>query len=297
MLQAGHRRNNSGDVGLWRRPASDEEEVSGGMRSRRSRSELVLTRGDAFDRRPRHQRRRQGAIADLRRGRRGGVGGSVRRRGRRAEAGGSADRRGIGGRESCFGLRSLRLARFPRAVAVLTPFKSGGRSLVSALGALKLRTERYAIKELPVWRPGQSSTVMRRQRKSIKRLVEKSIKTAGRGVLKGAGPRPQDDPDVAVVAVARNPQRGPAAAYAELNRDEGPAGPAVSRRVRARPAVRPGLRARSVVLGADAGAVRGRRERVCPTRRAARRAEGGRPRAAGAEQLRADHDPRGAAGY
>ena len=59
MLQAGHRRNNSGDVGLWRRPASDEEEVSRGMRSRRSRSELVMTRGDAFDRRPRHQRRRQ----------------------------------------------------------------------------------------------------------------------------------------------------------------------------------------------------------------------------------------------
>ena len=38
MLQAGHRRNNSGDVGLWRRPASDEEEVVRGMRSRRSRS-------------------------------------------------------------------------------------------------------------------------------------------------------------------------------------------------------------------------------------------------------------------
>ena len=49
MLQAGHRRNNSGDVGLWRRPASDEEEVARGMRSRRSRSELVLTCGDAFD--------------------------------------------------------------------------------------------------------------------------------------------------------------------------------------------------------------------------------------------------------
>ena len=66
---------------------------------------------------------------------------------------------------------------------------------------------------------------MRRQRKSLKRLVEKSIKTAGRGVLKGAGPRPQDDPDVAVVAVARNPRDALAAAYAELNRDEGPAGP------------------------------------------------------------------------
>ena len=115
--------------------------------------------------------------------------------------------------------------RDPRAVAVLTPFKAGGRSLVSALGELKLRTERYAIKELPVWRPGQSSTVMRRQRKSIKRLVEKSIKAAGRGVLKGAGPRPQDDPDVAVVAVTRNPREALASAYAELNRDEGPAGP------------------------------------------------------------------------
>ena len=55
--------------------------------------------------------------------------------------------------------------------------------------------------------------------------MEKSIKTAGRGVLKGAGPRPQDDPDVAVVAVARNPRDALAAAYAELNRDEGPAGP------------------------------------------------------------------------
>ena len=115
--------------------------------------------------------------------------------------------------------------RDPRAVAVLTPFKAGGRSLISALGELKLRTERYAIKELPVWRPGQSSTVMRRQRKSIKRLVEKSIKAAGRGVLKGAGPRPQDDPDVAVVAVTRNPREALASAYAELNRDEGPAGP------------------------------------------------------------------------
>ena len=59
MLQAGHRRNNSGDVGLWRRPASDEEEVVRGMRSRRSRSELVMTRGDVFDRRPRKDKRRQ----------------------------------------------------------------------------------------------------------------------------------------------------------------------------------------------------------------------------------------------
>ena len=129
----------------------------------------------------------------------------MRRRGRRAESGGSADRR-AGGRESRASAFDRCAWRDPRAVAVLTPFKSGGRSLVSALGELKLRTERYAIKELPVWRPGQSSTVMRRQRKSIKRLVEKSIKTAGRGVLKGAGPRPQDDPDVAVVAVARSPR-------------------------------------------------------------------------------------------
>ena len=223
MLQAGHRRNNSGDVGLWRRPASDEEEVSRGMRSRRSRSELVLTRGDAFDRRPRHQRRRQKrlrtcaavVVAAL-------VGACA--------VAAVAQRRGVA---PIVALADVNHAsafdrcawRDPRAVAVLTPFKSGGRSLVGAVGELKLRTERYAIKELPVWRPGQSSTVMRRQRKSIKRLVEKSIKTAGRGVLKGAGPRPQDDPDVAVVAVARSPHEALAAAYAELNRDEGPAGP------------------------------------------------------------------------
>ena len=193
------------------------------MRSRRSRSELVLTRGDAFDRRPRHQRRRQRrlrtcaavVVAAL-------VGACA--------VAAVAQSRAIAPivaladvtRASAFDRCAW---RDPRAVAVLTPFKAGGRSLVSALGELKLRTERYAIKELPVWRPGQSSTVMRRQRKSIKRLVEKSIKAAGRGVLKGAGPRPQDDPDVAVVAVTRNPREALAAAYAELNRDEGPAGP------------------------------------------------------------------------
>ena len=223
MLQAGHRRNNSGDVGLWRRPASDEEEVVRGMRSRRSRSELVMTRGDVFDRRPRKDKRRQRrlrtcaalVVATL-------VGACA--------VAAVAQSRAIA---PIIALADVTHAsafdrcawRDPRAVAVLTPFKAGGRSLTSALGELKLRTERYAIRELPVWRPGQSATVMRRQRKSLKRLVEKSIKTAGRGVLKGAGPRPQDDPDVAVVAVARNPRDALAAAYAELNRDEGPAGP------------------------------------------------------------------------
>ena len=182
-----------------------------------------MTRGDAFDRRPRHQRRRQRrlrtcaavVVAAL-------VGACA--------VAAVAQSRGVApivaladvARASAFDRCAW---RDPRAVAVLTPFKAGGRSLVSALGELKLRTERYAIKELPVWRPGQSSTVMRRQRKSIKRLVEKSIKAAGRGVLKGAGPRPQDDPDVAVVAVTRNPREALASAYAELNRDEGPAGP------------------------------------------------------------------------
>ena len=182
-----------------------------------------MTRGDAFDRRPRHQRRRQRrlrtcaavVVAAL-------VGACA--------VAAVAQSRAIAPivaladvtRASAFDRCAW---RDPRAVAVLTPFKAGGRSLVSALGELKLRTERYAIKELPVWRPGQSSTVMRRQRKSIKRLVEKSIKAAGRGVLKGAGPRPQDDPDVAVVAVTRNPREALASAYAELNRDEGPAGP------------------------------------------------------------------------
>ena len=182
-----------------------------------------MTRGEAFDRRPRHQRRRQRrlrtcaavVVAAL-------VGACA--------VAAVAQSRAIApivaladvARASAFDRCAW---RDPRAVAVLTPFKAGGRSLVSALGELKLRTERYAIKELPVWRPGQSSTVMRRQRKSIKRLVEKSIKAAGRGVLKGAGPRPQDDPDVAVVAVTRNPREALASAYAELNRDEGPAGP------------------------------------------------------------------------
>ena len=182
-----------------------------------------MTRGEAFDRRPRHQRRRQrrlrtcaavvvaalvGACAVA----------AVAQSQRIAPIVALADVARASAFDRC-------AWRDPRAVAVLTPFKAGGRSLVSALGELKLRTERYAIKELPVWRPGQSSTVMRRQRKSIKRLVEKSIKAAGRGVLKGAGPRPQDDPDVAVVAVTRNPREALASAYAELNRDEGPAGP------------------------------------------------------------------------
>ena len=182
-----------------------------------------MTRGDAFDRRPRHQRRRQrrlrtcaavvvaalvGACAVA----------AVAQSRASAPIIALADVTHASAFDRC-------AWRDPRAVAVLTPFKAGGRSLVSALGELKLRTERYAIKELPVWRPGQSSTVMRRQRKSIKRLVEKSIKAAGRGVLKGAGPRPQDDPDVAVVAVTRNPRAALASAYAELNRDEGPAGP------------------------------------------------------------------------
>ena len=182
-----------------------------------------MTRGDAFDRRPRHQRRRQRrlrtcaavVVAAL-------VGACA--------VAAVAQSRAIA---PIIALADVTHAsafdrcawRDPRAVAVLTPVKAGGRSLVSALGELKLRTERYAIKELPVWRPGQSSTVMRRQRKSIKRLVEKSIKAAGRGVLKGAGPRPQDDPDVAVVAITRNPREALASAYAELNRDEGPAGP------------------------------------------------------------------------
>ena len=49
------------------------------------------------------------------------------------------------------------------------------------------------------------------------------------------------------------------------------------------------------MLGADAGALRGRRS-VFARRGGPRVARGGRPRAAGAEQLRADHDPRGAAG-
>ena len=183
MLQAGHRRNNSGDVGLWRRPASDEEEVVRGMRSRRSRSELVMTRGDVFDRRPRKDKRRQRrlrtcaalVVATL-------VGACA--------VAAVAQSRAIA---PIIALADVTHAsafdrcawRDPRAVAVLTPFKAGGRSLTSALGELKLRTERYAIRELPVWRPGQSATVMRRQRKSLKRLVEKSIKTAGRGVLKG----------------------------------------------------------------------------------------------------------------
>ena len=182
-----------------------------------------MTRGDVFDRRPRHQRRRQRrlrtcaavVVAAL-------VGACA--------VAAVAQSRAIAPivaladvpRASAFDRCAW---RDPRAVAVLTPFKAGGRSLTSALGELKLRTERYAIRELPVWRPGQSATVMRRQRKSLKRLVEKSIKTAGRGVLKGAGPRPQDDPDVAVVAVTRNPREALASAYAELNRDEGPAGP------------------------------------------------------------------------
>lgn len=220
-----HRRNNSGD-GLWRRPSSDDDMVRS-MRSRRSRSELVSIEADvaALDRRPRkvrlRQRRLRTCAALL-------VGGVVAACAFLAVT--QAHRSRI---LSPILLKDVASAsafdncawRDPKAVAVLTPARAGGRSLVAALGELKLRTERYALRELPVWRPGQSSTVIKRQRKSIKRLVEKAVKSTGRGVLKGAGPRPQDDADVAVIALTRAPREALASAYADLNQDEGPAGP------------------------------------------------------------------------
>ena len=217
----------------------------------------------------------------------------MRRRGRRAEPRDRAHH-SSGGRDARLGLRSVRLAR---PAGRRRPDAVQGRWEVPHQCARRAQTKDRALRD-------QGAARLAAGPVGDGHAAAAQVPKEARGEIhQNCGPR---RPQGRGAAAPGRPGRGGRGRGAEparrarggLRRAEprrGPRRPAVRRRVRPRPEVRPGLRARSAVFGADARAVRGRRG--VPARRGGPRvARGGRPRAAGAEQLRADHDPRGAAG-
>ena len=252
-----------------------------------------MTRGDAFDRRPRHQRRRQRRLRTCAAVVVAALVGASRRRGRRAAPRDRADHR-AGGRAARLGLRSVRLAR---PAGRRRPDAVQERREVPRQCARRAQAKDRALRDQGAPRLAAGPIIDSHAEAAQVHQEARGEVDQGRGKRgpQGRGAAAPGRPGRGGRGRDAEPAEALASAYAELNRDEGPRRPAVRRRVRARPEVRPGLRARSVVFGADAGAVRGRRG--VPARRGGPRvARGGRPRAAGAEQLRADHDPLGAAG-